>query len=57
MLLSILYKGTSNYYLSLRCFPPGRGESNLELARLALQDNFDGRAVDYVTLALRDITM
>lgn len=34
----------------------GRGESNLLLARLALKENFDGRAVDYVSAALKDLT-
>ncbi len=39
------------------CVRAGRGESYLEMARLALEETFDGRAVDYVTLALRDVTV
>ena len=34
----------------------GRGSSYLSLARLSLLENFDGRAVDYASRALRDLT-
>ena len=33
----------------------GRGESYLLLAKEALQQNFDGKAVDHVSLALDDL--
>ena len=34
----------------------GRGESNLAIAVSALKEGFNGRAVDHVSLALRDLT-
>ena len=33
----------------------GRGESYLLLSKEALQSNFDGKAVDYVSLAVQDL--
>lgn len=41
-----------NYFVALK----GRGESYLSLARLSIEDNFDGRAVSYVCKALKDLT-
>ena len=61
-LLSLLAEAVTEYTAVL-CVEPsylpalkGRGESNLLLARLALSENFDGRAVDYVSAALKDLT-
>ena len=34
----------------------GRGESNLAIAVSALKEGFNGRAVDHISLALRDLT-
>ena len=33
----------------------GRGESHLLLCKQALQQNFDGKAVDHTSLALSDL--
>ena len=61
-LLGLLAEAVTEYAAVL-CVEPsylpalkGRGESNLLLARLALKENFDGRAVDYVSAALKDLT-
>ena len=35
--------------------PSGRAECHLLLSRQALQSNFDGKAVDLVSLALQDL--
>ena len=34
----------------------GRGESSLAIAVSALKDGFNGRAVDHISFALKDLT-
>jgi len=62
-LLGLLTEAVTEYTAVLGMEPSylpalkGRGESYLLLARLALMENFDGRAVDCVSLALKDLTV
>ncbi|XP_065910597.1 superkiller complex protein 3-like [Dysidea avara] len=49
---TVVLEMSDSYVLALK----GRGSSYLSLARLSLLENFDGRAVDYASRALRDLT-
>lgn len=49
---STVLEKDKNYFAALK----GQGDSFLSLARLSIKENFDGRAVSYVCLALKDLT-